>query len=182
MMNDGERVFLLRVAREAIATAVGRPGPTAPLPAAVAARRAGVFVSLHTNGELRGCVGHIEPESLAAVVARCAVAASRWDPRFPSVRADELPGLRIELSVLEPPTPVRDIAEIEIGRHGLIVEMARSRGLLLPQVAVQWQWSREVFLAQTCRKAGLSDDAWLNGASIWKFEAEVFGETGAHVS
>ena len=63
-----------------------------------------------------------------------------------------------------------------MGRHGLLVERDRLRGLLLPQVATEWGWDRETFLAQTCHKAGLPQDAWRHGAKIWRFEAEVFGE------
>jgi uncharacterized protein (TIGR00296 family) len=71
---------------------------------------------------------------------------------------------------------VTDAAEIEVGRDGLVVEDGWHRGLLLPQVAVEWKWDRETFLAQTCRKAGLPADAWKHGARLWRFGAEVFGD------
>jgi AmmeMemoRadiSam system protein A len=177
MTSEPERLLLLHIARTSIAAALGSPAPAAAVPAALAVRRAGAFVSLHKSGALRGCVGHIEPkERLTTIVARCAVAASHSDPRFPPVRIEELPHLHIELSILEPPERVRGVGEIEVGRHGLIVGKDGRRGLLLPQVAVDRQWDRETFLAQTCRKAGLSESAWLDGATIWRFEAEVFGE------
>ena len=75
-----------------------------------------------------------------------------------------------------PLEPIVGVEEIEIGRHGLVIEKASHRGLLLPQVATQWKWDGQQFLVQTCRKAGLPKDAWRDGARIWRFEAEVFGE------
>jgi uncharacterized protein (TIGR00296 family) len=80
--------------------------------------------------------------------------------------------------VLGPIEPVHDIADVIIGRHGLIVEFGRRRGLLLPQVAIEWNWNAVQFAAQTCTKAGLPTDAWQKGAKLFKFEAEVFGESG----
>jgi uncharacterized protein (TIGR00296 family) len=87
-----------------------------------------------------------------------------------------LADLQIELSILGPLEPVSGPDDIEIGRHGLVVEKDSCRGLLLPQVATEWRWDRAMFLEQTCHKAGLARDAWKHGATIWKFEAEVFGE------
>jgi uncharacterized protein (TIGR00296 family) len=84
--------------------------------------------------------------------------------------------VEIELSLLGPLEPVGGPSEIDIGRHGLVVERGWSRGLLLPQVATEWGWDVETFLAHTCRKAGLPDDSWKRGATLWRFEAEVFGE------
>ena len=134
-------------------------------------------MTLHARHELRGCIGHIEAdEPLATVVARCAVSACSADPRFPAVAVSELSGLEIELSLLGPLEPLTGPDEIDIGRHGLVVEKGRRRGLLLPQVAIEWKWDRLRFLAETCRKAGLPHDAWQRGADVWRFEAEVFGE------
>jgi len=181
MTSDTDRQTLLRIAREAITAHVsGVPSPT-PESSDVTARPVGAFVTLHNHGELRGCIGHVEAdEPLGRVVASCAVAACSSDPRFSSVTASELPHLDIELSILGPLEPISGVDEIEIGRHGLVVEMGRRRGLLLPQVASEWNWSPNTFLAETCRKAGLPRDAWNNGARIWKFEAEVFGEHTLH--
>lgn len=175
--SEADRRTLLRIAREAITAYVtGTPTP-APDPTDATARQAGAFVSLHRRGELRGCIGHVEAdEPLARVVARCAVAAGSSDPRFQPVTAGELPELDIELSILGPLEPVSSLEEIEVGRHGLVIEMGWRRGLLLPQVATEWNWDREMFVAQTCHKAGLPFDAWKKGAKTWKFEAEVFGE------
>jgi AmmeMemoRadiSam system protein A len=114
---------------------------------------------------------------LFKVVQECAVAAATEDPRFPPVSANELPSLRIEISVLTPLVPIRP-EEVQVGRHGLMVSKGRMRGLLLPQVPVEWGWDREMFLDQTCVKAGLPPSAWRHGATLQAFTAEVFGEEG----
>ena len=100
------------------------------------------------------------------------------DPRFAPVSPAELEGISIDISVLGPLEPIdpRIPDSIVIGRHGLVVEQGRHRGLLLPQVAPEWGWTTNQFLAQTCVKAGLSRDAWQRGASVFRFEADVFGE------
>jgi AmmeMemoRadiSam system protein A len=176
-MTDEDRVALLQLARDAItAWVLGRDAPP-PAPALVMERCAGVFVSLHKERDLRGCIGHIEQDqAIAPLVARCAVAAATSDPRFPPVTPSELAALQIEVSILGPLERIAGAADVEIGRHGLVVEQGWSRGLLLPQVAVEWQWDSEDFLCQTCVKAGLPRDAWKNEAALWRFEAEVFGE------
>jgi AmmeMemoRadiSam system protein A len=174
--SDSDRQLLLALARGALTARV--TGQTLPAPGSsgVLGRLAGAFVSLHKRGELRGCIGHVEAtEPLARVVARCAVSAGA-DPRFPPVTPDELADIHIELSILGPLEPIVSIADVEIGRHGLVAEMGWNRGLLLPQVATEWKWSRETFAAETCRKAGLPPDGWTKGATLWRFEAEVFGE------
>ncbi len=177
MLADADRRLLLDIARKALTTQVTRTAMPADSSADVLTRLSGAFVTLHHRGELRGCIGHIEAnEPLGLVIGRCAVAAGTADPRFPAVLDSELNEIEIELSILGPLEPVTDIQEIEIGRHGLVVEQGWHRGLLLPQVATEWKWDREKFLNETCRKAGLPRDAWKTGAKIWKFEAEVFGE------
>ena len=175
-----DRDRLLAEARLAVADALaGRP-PRRIEPEGVFARRAGVFVSLHLGGELRGCIGHPDGnELLATVVPQCAVSAATGDPRFDAVTAAELARCVIEISVLGPITEVRDPHEILVGRDGLIAEQGWRRGLLLPQVAVEHGWDREAFLARTCAKAGLPPDAWKRGATISRFEAEVFDDADA---
>lgn len=177
MTSAEDRQRLLRLAREVIAAHVaGAAAPSPPLDG-VLARPGGAFVTLHRGGELRGCIGHIEArDPLGHVIARCAISACSCDPRFPAVTSDELPHLDLELSLLGPLDLVTDVEEIEVGRHGLVVERHWSRGILLPQVATEWGWDRETFLAQTCIKAGLPSDAWKAGATLRKFEAEVFGD------
>jgi AmmeMemoRadiSam system protein A len=188
MTSGRERVLLLQLARDAIAahvtggrgnpqSAVGSPQSTVVERTALDEPRGGVFVSIHHRGELRGCIGHMEADdSLPRIVARCAVAACSADPRFPAVTAVELSQIQIELSLLGPLEHAVGPADIEVGRHGLMVEMGRERGLLLPQVATEWQWDARTFLSQTCRKAGLPADSWQHGAKVWKFEAEVFSD------
>ncbi len=177
MTSDLDRRRLLEIAREAIAAYLAKqPLPERPLEGVLAAC-GGAFVSLHSGDELRGCIGHVEAdEPLGVVVPRCAVAAASEDPRFRPVMATELPALQIELSLLGPLVHVSAPAEIDIGRHGIVVEQGWRRGLLLPQVAIEWQWTAEEFLSHTCHKAGLARDAWRRGAQVWRFEAEVFAD------
>jgi AmmeMemoRadiSam system protein A len=178
MMSSQERAALLAIARGAIETSLGMACAESADAGRVPDCRAGAFVTLHANGELRGCIGHIENDRpLSDVVASCAVSAATSDPRFPPLSAAEMPHLSIEISVLRPPEVVNRAEDIEIGRHGLLVESGWRRGLLLPQVAPEWGWDAASFVAHTCRKAGLPPDAWpRGGATLYRFEAEVFGE------
>ncbi len=200
LLDDASRKSLMQRARAAIARAIGArvtpvaelipnpqspPKATADLAEALSAKaglipelRAGAFVTLRIRGRLRGCMGYPEPElPLLEVVERCAVSAAISDPRFPPLSAEEWTDVDIELSVLGPIETVDDIIEVVVGRDGLIVELGRRRGLLLPQVAVEWKWDATEFASQTCIKAGLPRDAWQKGATLFKFEAEVFSES-----
>jgi AmmeMemoRadiSam system protein A len=177
MTSERDRVQLLGLARRVLtAQASGEPPPDlSPAPDLVHA--APLFVSLHAHGSLRGCIGRLESDApLWQSVADCARAAGREDPRFPPVTEPELPEIEIEISILGVFQPVQGLEEIEVGRHGLLVERGHRRGLLLPQVAAEWKWTSKTFVEQTCRKAGLPVDAWQHGATVWRFEAEVFGE------
>lgn len=134
----------------------------------------GAFVTLTVGGALRGCIGFTEPLfPLAETVIRAGVYAATEDPRFRTVSAAELKSLDYEISVLTPLVKI-DPARVQVGRHGLVVAKDGRRGLLLPQVATEYRWSREEFLRQTCLKAGLPADAWRTGAEIFAFEAVVF--------
>jgi AmmeMemoRadiSam system protein A len=176
-LDETARQTLVRRARAAIAATIGAEIESAPATASPPSVRAGAFVTLRVGGDLRGCIGYPESDRLLVdVVERCAISAAVSDPRFPAVRASEWPRIDLEISVLGPIEVVRDIDDIEVGRHGLIAELGRRRGLLLPQVAVEWNWDREEFASHTCVKAGLPKDAWRNDATLFKFEAEVFGE------
>ena len=171
-----DRRALLSLARQAIAAHLAQ-GPAPPQPARITLRGYGAFVSLHAEGQLRGCIGYPQSDRpLTEVVAHCAVAAASQDPRFSPVTPAELPTIDLEISVLGPIRPVKSVQEIDVGRHGLIVSQGFSRGLLLPQVATEYGWDRETFLEHTCLKAGLRRDAWRAGAQIQQFEAEVFSE------
>jgi len=141
-------------------------------------QESGAFVSLHIGDELRGCIGLIKPDGpLYRTVQQCAVSAASEDYRFERISSEELPGITIEISVLSPMERVKDASGIAVGTHGLYIVRGQRRGLLLPQVATEWGWDREAFLAQTCRKAGLEESAWLDPATtIYQFEAQVFSE------
>jgi AmmeMemoRadiSam system protein A len=170
-----ERVLLLRLAHDSIRAALAGAELSLASPTPRLAEPRGVFTSLYSQGDLRGCVGYVFPSSpLYRAVAETARAAAFDDPRFPPLRPDEEPTLEIELSILTPPQPIR-AGEVEVGRHGLLITMHGHRGLLLPQVAVDRGWDRTTFLEQTCLKAGLPADVWQKGATIESFTAEVFG-------
>jgi uncharacterized protein len=178
MFTDAEQRALVGIARAAVTRSV--TGLDAAAPALVVPRGAsGAFVTLKRHGQLRGCIGTLEcRRPLAEEIARVAVSAAREDPRFLPLKPSELDGLDIEVSVLGPLERIDplDPEAITIGRHGLVVEQGKRRGLLLPQVATEWGWDREDFLAQTCVKAGLPRDAWRNGAVVYRFAADVFGD------
>src|SRR5258706_11311508 len=172
MTSDHDRKLLLTLAREAIAAHVGAAPAHAPAITGALAKPGGAFVTLRLRGELRGCIGHIErTDPIGGAVPQCAVAACSADPRFPPVTPAELPQIEIEISLLGPLEPIAGPSDIEIGRHGLVVQQGWARGLLLPQVAIDWRWDAETFLGQTCHKAGLPNDAWKHGPKIWRVEA-----------
>ncbi len=139
--------------------------------------RRGAFVTLEQRGRLRGCVGQpAAQDSLARTVAHCAVAAAREDTRFRPILAGEVADLAIEISVLSSMEPIAP-GQIEIGRHGLFVVRDVLRGLLLPQVAAERDWTPARFLQETCRKAGLPSNSWqLPGTRLYGFTAEAFNE------
>ena len=176
MLADDERQTLLRIAREAVtARAHARDVPSDLVRID---RSGGAFVTLRVAETLRGCIGHVEADRpLVDIVRRVAAAAASEDPRFPPLRPPELSDVVIEISVLGPLETCRGPTHIEVGRHGLVVDDGEHRGLLLPQVAVEWGWDGHTFLSQTCVKAGLKPDAWQGGLQIFTFEAEVFSES-----
>ncbi len=179
-ITPAERTAFLHLAREAIHAHLTHGPRPRHHAVGLAAEHLGAFVSLHVQGELRGCIGHPYADlPLGEVIARCAVSAASEDPRFPPLTLAELAAANIEISVLGPIESVKDVSEIEVGRHGLIVSEGYCRGLLLPQVASEHGWDRSTFLAHTCLKAGLRRDAWTTGAQIFRFEAEVFAEQRA---
>ena len=177
MFTEEQQHALVELARDAVRAAV--TGGRAPVRAGQDFPDAsGAFVTLKRGGHLRGCIGTLECRGpLGEEIVRVARSAALEDPRFPPLTAAELDGLEVEVSVLGPLEAIDplDPAAIAIGRHGLVVEQGRQRGLLLPQVAVEWGWDREAFLSQTCVKAGLPPDAWRRGARVYRFDAAVFG-------
>ena len=177
-LTEEQRTILLRLARQSME--LGVCGVTEakelpdPSPALLEPR--GAFVTLRKHEDLRGCIGHVETSApLYRTVQECAVAAALGDPRFRPVTPDEAPSLHMEISVLSTPVEIAP-EQVVVGEHGLIISQGRRRGLLLPQVPVTWNWSREQFLEETCIKAGLPADAWKKGARIEAFTAEVFEE------
>ena len=179
-LSEPERNALLHLARRSIELAVCRERLPEEIPReGIFSERRGVFVTLHVCGRLRGCIGMVEPvEPLGECLVRSAVSAALQDSRFPPLRAEELPDLVLELSLLTPPEPIRQ-EEIEIGRHGLLISCGLHRGLLLPQVATQHHLSRERFLEEACRKAGLPTEAWKDSSTeIRAFTCEIVAERG----
>jgi AmmeMemoRadiSam system protein A len=175
---SGGDAALPAIARAAIAEALGGSAGAEP-PAADHDELRGVFVTLRRrdDGDLRGCVGMIEPRfPLMEAVRHAAVAAAFEDPRFPPVRRDELPGLAIHVSVLTPLAPA-SAADVVIGRHGVVIRARGRSALLLPEVAVEQDWDRETLLRQLCRKAGLPPDAWQKPDSqLYVFETVGYSD------
>jgi AmmeMemoRadiSam system protein A len=180
-LTRSEKTQLLLRARGAAAAALGLPPPAfdVPEPEGRLAGPGMCFVTWKRDGQLRGCIGSVEPvRPLWADVQANAVHALLDDPRFPPATARELARLHLEISVLSPFVRASDpLHTVEIGVHGLLIERGPRRGLLLPQVPVEWNWDVPQFLAQACRKAGLHADAWQDADTVVStFEAEVFGE------
>jgi AmmeMemoRadiSam system protein A len=177
-LTNEERRALLRIARESVrAASRGEPMPVVPSDDPALQQRYGVFVTLTRGGVLRGCLGEFEGrEPLWKAVAERARASALQDPRFSPVSPEEVDDVHIEISVLRPLKRVESVEEIEVGRHGLLISKGYGRGTLLPQVATERNWDRESFLRQTCLKAGLDQNDWKEGAEIYTYEADVFGE------
>jgi AmmeMemoRadiSam system protein A len=178
MIISGEdQVLFLSVARQALEARVyglGVPAVDCRGPLAIPC---GAFVSIHRGGDLRGCLGRLAADSpIGHTLAHLGAAVADSDPRFPPVTALELSNLHLEISLMSPERSIASIDEIVVGRHGLIVEQGRARGVLLPQVAVERAWPPETFVEHACLKAGLPADAWTRGARILIFEAQVFAE------
>ncbi|MDH7597758.1 MAG: TIGR00296 family protein [Methanothrix sp.] len=182
-LEEGRRA--VRLAREALTAYVNRKEIINPhdLPGVFAERR-GVFVTLEKDGELRGCIGY--PRAvlpLGRAIVDSAINAGTRDPRFPRVRPEELDDITIEVTVLTEPQVIdgdkKTLPErVQIGRHGLIVTRGMYSGLLLPQVATEYGFDSVDFLCQTCLKAGLPVDAWLDDDTVIEcFEAQIFSET-----
>jgi AmmeMemoRadiSam system protein A len=179
MLNKTEKRLLLSTARKAIESAVfHHPNPgTLEVPASLSAP-CGAFVTLYMGDELRGCIGYLTGTlPLIETIRDVAVKSATSDPRFLPLTQDEYPGIRIEISVLSPLKLIQNIEEIQVGTHGILIEGAWARGVLLPQVAVEYGWNREQFLKETSRKAGGPSDLWKQpDVKIYIFTAEVVSE------
>ena len=171
---------LLDIVKKAIVAKVNNKDiPKLTVDSETLREKRGAFVTLKKQGHLRGCIGYIKPvKALGETVQEMAIAAAFHDPRFPSLTPDEVRDLTFEISVLSPLKRIKDINEIEVGKHGLYVVRAYKSGLLLPQVAVEYEWDRETFLKETCYKAGLPPQAWMDKETeIYIFSADYFGDT-----
>jgi AmmeMemoRadiSam system protein A len=178
VLSRDEESACLRLARQALEYYF-RTGRhlRSPVKSGLLKERRGAFVTLHVDGELRGCIGYPLPvKPLDETIIEMAVAAASQDTRFEPLAADEMERLKIEISVLGLPEPVGDPERVEVGRHGIIVSKGYFKGLLLPQVPVEQRWDRETFLAHGCLKAGLPPEEWRKGAKIEVFTAQVFSE------
>lgn len=181
MLTPNQRTLLLSIARTSIEAVLDGRRPVIDVSALdeELTRPSGAFVSLHTkDGDLRGCIGSIHPVApLCHAVSSSAINAAFRDPRFFPVTREELTDLHIEISVMSPIEIVVEVETIEVGRDGLIISRGDRAGLLLPQVATEYGWDREKFLAQTCLKAGLLPESWRHpDCRIERFSAEVFSE------
>jgi hypothetical protein len=181
LLTQEEGEIAVRIARSAVEYAVLRkPKPMIRTPPVFTEKR-GVFVTLNKNRLLRGCIGFPYPVMpLGDAIEHVAVAAAMEDPRFPQVSKDEVPELELEVTVLTVPEPLAgDPADrpqrVEIGRHGLIVRGFGTSGLLLPQVATEYNWDARTFLDHTCEKAGLPHRCWTYGnVDVLTFEGQIF--------
>lgn len=190
VFTNEEGEYLVKLARKVLETVV-RTGKKLEIPSEAKEKlkqNSGVFVTLETvtpgGKELRGCIGRPYPDfPLIQATIDSAVDAALHDPRFSSVTPEELDNIVVEVSILTPPTlievdSVKDFPnQVEVGKDGLIIEHGWRKGLLLPQVAVEWKWDSKKFLEQTCWKAGLTPDMWMDKRTkIYKFQAEIFHE------
>ena len=178
-LNDKEKQILLAIARKAVENQVRTGTPyIEPREEMALNVRSGCFVSIRQAGKLRGCIGNFQSElPLFREVAEMAAASAMKDPRFYPMKEEDLSNFTLEISVLSPLRKIEDIGEIEVGRHGIYLEKGFYRGVLLPQVAIEYGWDRETFLSQTCVKAGLPTEAWSSDdTEIYVFSAEIFHE------
>ncbi len=186
MISSQEGNFLIKLARTAIEIYLNEkkimeiPDDT---PDSLMEKR-GAFVTINESGNLRGCIGYSEPiKSLVNTVIEVAISAATSDPRFYPLKKTDLEKISLEVSVLSKPhlievtEPQEYLEKVEVSKDGLIVEKGFYKGLLLPQVATEWGWDSEELLCNTCMKAGLSPDCWLDpDTQVYNFQAQVFQE------
>jgi AmmeMemoRadiSam system protein A len=179
MMTETATQFLLNIARTAIDHKINNQ-PYSPPPREEQSLndRAGCFVTLKMNDQLRGCIGNFQSRRpLYQEVALMAVAAATQDPRFAPLTKPELDLVNIEITILSPLEKISDPEDITIGEHGIYLEHGINRGVLLPQVATEHQWDALTFLRQTCQKAGLAADMWqAPDTEIYRFRGEIIAE------
>lgn len=178
-LTEEQKKILLEIARKTIENTVSKKNlPEFKIDDKVLNTNCGAFVTIHKKGNLRGCIGNITSSMpLWKTVRKMAVEAAMHDPRFMPVSQNEINDIDIEISVLSPFEKITDINQIEVGKHGLFIKQEFYQGLLLPQVASEYGWTRKEFLEHTCMKAGLFKDCYKEkGCEIYIFSANVFGE------
>ncbi|MGA7837847.1 MAG: AmmeMemoRadiSam system protein A [Ignavibacteriaceae bacterium] len=143
-------------------------------------RNTGAFVTLTSHGQLRGCIGFLTSEgTLFETVMEAAQEAATNDPRFSAITPEDLSNIEVEISVLSQAVPINNYEEIIIGQHGLILDSPPSHAVLLPQVAVEQEFSTSEFLSALCEKAGLESNVWMDSQlNIKVFTASIFSEIG----
>jgi AmmeMemoRadiSam system protein A len=178
MLSTKEKQLLLKLARETIVSYVQESViPNKEISNENLLVRQGCFVCVKINGMLRGCIGNfVSDMPLYRLVQEMSVSAATQDPRFYPLKISELENFDLEISVLSPLSRISSVEEIKVGVHGIYLEKNFSRGVLLPQVAVEYGWDRDTFLSQTCLKAGLGKDDWQEGADIYVFSAQIFSD------
>jgi AmmeMemoRadiSam system protein A len=176
-LREPERRELLKLARQALIHAVEYDQTMTVVRPIAFNSPAGAFVTLRKGKRLRGCMGRLDADDpLAQTVAYCTYSAARDDPRFEPLTAAEVSEVFIELSVLSTPFSISP-GQVQVGLHGLIVSRRGHRGVLLPQVAVEYHWDAERFLEETCVKSRLPRSAWRESDTrIEAFTADVFSE------
>uniref|UniRef100_C6E0H7 AMMECR1 domain protein n=1 Tax=Geobacter sp. (strain M21) TaxID=443144 RepID=C6E0H7_GEOSM len=177
-LNSADKKLLLHLAREAVTSAVetGTVSVRQVTEAHLQATK-GCFVTIKRQGALRGCIGNFSSEKpLYLLVQEMAASAATRDPRFYPMKEEDLADFELEISVISPLQKIETPEEVVVGRHGLYLEKNFSRGVLLPQVAVEQGWDRETFLGQTALKAGLKKEDWKEGADLYVFTAEILAE------
>jgi len=176
-LNEEEKRTLHHIAKTVIENkARGKTVPDFKIESPVLKENRGAFVTIHKRGQLRGCIGYIEGRGpLHKTIEEMAEAAAFRDPRFTPVKEKELPELELEISVLTPLKKIKDVNEIQVGKHGIYIKKEWYSGLLLPQVATEYGWDRQTFLEHTCQKAGLPSNAWKEKEiEIYIFSADIF--------
>ncbi len=176
-LNEEEKKTLHQIAKTVIENkARGKTVPGFKIESPVLKENRGAFVTIHKRGQLRGCIGYIEGRGpLHKTIEEMAEAAAFRDPRFTPVKEKELPELELEISVLTPLKKIKDVNEIQVGKHGIYIKKGWYSGLLLPQVATEYGWDRQTFLEHTCQKAGLPPHAWKEkDTEIYIFSADIF--------
>ena len=176
-LTPDEKKELLKMARDTITEyVINRKLPDKGIVKPKFRTDEAVFVTVKKSGRLRGCIGNIQPVMpLYQAVMKNAVAASTGDPRFPPMTEEELKDIDVEISILSPLSSLKNISEIQVGKHGLVIRKGSQSGLLLPQVASEFGWDRDTYLEQLCSKAGLPKGSWRE-ADIYTFTAEIIKE------